>query len=231
MVDGIDGSGKSSAIDAWKDYLTKEGNTLFDLKHYWKTHGTYPKYSELKSYDFILSGEPTYAGVGKVIRDELIATGNSYPQSAVAEAYSLDRLILYTNIIIPALRDGKCVIQDRGVSTSLCYQPLADSAITTQFLQSLSGNALALEHAPTVLVLVSVDVDLAMRRLTARTHKQDNVIFEKHSFLEKAAATFANADYQALFTSRGTTIHTLSGDDEIGIMKEKSVDLLKKILS
>ena len=32
LIDGIDGSGKSTIIDAWKKYLSDAGNAVFDLK-------------------------------------------------------------------------------------------------------------------------------------------------------------------------------------------------------
>ena len=48
MLDGIDGCGKSTIIQAWKDYLTAQGNAIFDLKKYWQETGHYPELSELK---------------------------------------------------------------------------------------------------------------------------------------------------------------------------------------
>ncbi len=230
MVDGIDGSGKSTVMDTWKNYLAAEGNALFDLKEYWQKTGHYPSYSELKSYDFIFSCEPTYAPVGKAIREELIKNGRQYPARAIAEAYSLDRLILYNKIIIPALRDKKCIIQDRGVSTSLAYQPASDPKLTPKILSQLDGNALALKHRPDYLVLLSIDATEAARRLSKRTAKQDNVIFERLPFQKKLAKVFASPAYRSLFTKRGTTIVTLPAEKKVGIMKKSSVKLLQTFL-
>jgi dTMP kinase len=230
MLDGIDGSGKSTVIQTWKEYLANQGNTIFDLTDCWKERGEYPDFSELTKYDFIFTSEPTYVGIGKTIREELIKNGSAYPARAIAEAYSLDRLVLYTKIIIPALRDGKCVIQDRGVSTSLCYQPLMDKKITVKFLENLPGNALALKHRPDHLVLLSIDPGLAAQRLQKRTGKQDNVIFERTAFQKKIAAVFRSSTYQKLFTKRGTKIHYLPAEEKIGIMKKDSVALLSKLL-
>lgn len=229
IIDGIDGSGKSSIVEGWREYLGAEGKNIFDLKTYLKQHNRYPAYSELESFDVILNAEPSYAGIGKVIRDELIKNGTRYPALAVAEAYSLDRLILYTKIVIPALADGKIIIQDRSVTTSLCYQPLSGE-VTVETVAALPGNALALEYRPDHLVLVSVSPDTALARLGGRGEKQDDVIFEHRDFLEKSNARFLSPEYQSLFSSRGTVIHQLSGDPEIGIMKQEATDLLKSIL-
>lgn len=230
MVDGIDGSGKSTIINFWKEYLTEQGNALFDLKDRWKETGQHPSIEELRSYDFVLSGEPTYVGIGKAIRDELIRNGTNYPPLAIAEAYSLDRLILYTKLIIPAINDNKCVIQDRGVSTSLCYQALTGE-LTVETIAALPGNALTLEHRPDHLVIIQADPEMTLARLATRHEKQDNVIFEHLAFQQKAAARFASPEYRALFESRGTKVHYLQNSEDIAIIKEQANTLLKHILT
>lgn len=231
MLDGIDGSGKSTVMAAWKEYLTVQAETIFDLKAYWKEPGRHPEYSELEKYDYIFSAEPTYVGIGQVIRKELINHKQSYPPLAIAEAYSLDRLILYTKIIIPALQDGKTVLQDRGISTSLCYQPVSHPELTTDIISQLPGNALALTHRPDHLVLLSIDPDEALRRLEGRAEKRDNVIFEQRDFQKRAAERFASAEYRQLFTERGTQVHYLQAQEEAGIMKETIQTILNKLLN
>ena len=229
MLDGIDGSGKSTVIEVWKEYLTQAGNAIFDLKHYWQTNHTYPELSEIKSYDFIFSCEPTYADMGEVIRKELIKTGTNYTTTAIAHGYSLDRLILYNKIIIPLLKDGKCVVQDRGVSTSLAYQTM-DGTLSIKDLTDLPGNSLALKHRPDYLVLMNLKPETAIARLGGRLDKQDNTIFEKLGFLTKFQAKFADPAYRQIFTEAGTQIHDLSAEDKLDIMKPKAVDLLIKII-
>jgi len=229
MVDGMDGSGKSTAIEAWKQYITNQGNAIFDLKEYWKSYGKYPDYNELKKYDFIFSCEPTYAPIGRTIREELIKNGTNYPPLAIAEAYSLDRLLLYTKILIPALAEGKYIIQDRGVSTSLCYQPLT-SGLDTQTVAALPGNHLALEQRPDHLVLLSVSPETSIARLGNRHGKKDDVIFENLDFQMKVAARYASDDYRKLFTERGTAVHDLSGEGEIAIMNARALELLTVLI-
>ena len=231
MIDGIDGSGKSTVVEAWKKKLTTEGNPWFDLKAHWQKTGGYPAYSELKAYDFIFSCEPTYAGIGKVIRDELIKSGRSYPAKSIAESYALDRLILYEKIIIPALTDNKCVVEDRGISTSLAYQPLSDKHLTPTVLAKLDGNKLALKYRPDHLVLLTIDATIAAERLVKRTTKQDDVIFERLPFQKKLARVFASSAYRSLFSKRGTKVHYLPAQEEIGIMQSSANELFDKLLA
>jgi dTMP kinase len=230
MVDGIDGSGKSSIVKAWKEYLTNEGNAIFDLKDYWLEQGKYPDFSELKSYDFIFSGEPTYVGIGKVLREELMNKNMSYPEKAIAHAFSLDRIVLYSKILVPALQDKKCIIQDRGVSTSLCYQSLSGK-ISVKDLGEMVGNSMALRHAPNHLIIMKVDPEIAIQRLAKRTDKQDNAIFEQLDFQKKAAQLFYSDEFARMFRAHGTEVHYLPADAELDIIKAESIKLLKTILA
>ncbi len=231
MIDGIDGSGKSTAVQAWKDYLTAQGNAIFDLKQYWQTTGKYPELEELKKYDFVFSCEPTYTGVGKVIREELVRTGTNYPPRAIVEAFSLDRLVLYNKIILPLLADGKVVIQDRGVSTSLAYQSLQNPEFTFEKIAEFVGNKLALEHRPDYLVIAKINAQIAAARISSRFDKTDDAIFEKIDFLKKAAGVFYSDQYQDIFKAKGTDVVYLNTENEIDIMKQEAVELLKKLIS
>ncbi len=231
MIDGIDGSGKSTIIQIWKDYLASQGNTIFDLKHYWQTTGKYPELDEIKGYDFIFSCEPTYAGIGKVIREELIKNGADYSARALVEAYSLDRLVLYKKIILPLLANQKIVIQDRGVSTSLAYQNIQNPEFTFEKIGEFPGNQLALENRPDHLIIPKISAEKAMARLAGRFDKSDDAIFEKIDFLKKATQTFYSEDYQKIFTDRGTNVHYLNAENELDIMNQEAVELLKNLIN
>lgn len=230
IVDSIDGGGKSTIIETWKDTLTKRGNAVFDLKKYMQETGRYPELSELKGYDFIFSAEPTYVGVGAVIRQELIKKGTNYPVEALAEAYALDRLILYNKIHIPLLQNGKCIIQDRSITTSLAYQSLPDPKFTMKKICALPGNKLALIYRPDYLVLVKIDPQEAARRLNTRIGKKDDAIFENLPFLKKSAKQFFSNELKTIFTKRGTKVISLNGNQKIDIMKTEANKLLDKIL-
>jgi thymidylate kinase len=230
MIDGIEGGGKSTIIEAWKKYLTDQNKTFFDLKKYCLENNKYPDYTEIAAYDFIFSAEPTYFGIGKTIREELIKNGTSYPETAVAQAYSLDRLILYTKILIPALRDNKTIIQDRGVSTSLCYQALSQN-LSIETLVSLPGNALALQYRPDYLVLTDMSPETAQKRLATRYDKQDDAIFDRIDFQQQAATRYKSNDFQKLFTDRGTIIEYLNTDVEIDIMKQNSLTTFTRFIN
>lgn len=229
MIDGIDGSGKSTIVQAWKEYLTNQGDAIFDLKHYWQTTNKYPGLEEIK-YDFIFSCEPTFTGIGKVIREELVKTGTNYPARAIVEAFSLDRLVLYNKIIIPSITNGKIVIQDRGVSTSLAYQSLQHPEFNFKKIAEFPGNQLALEKRPDHLIIAKISPEKAAARIGSRFDKNDDAIFEKLDFLKKATEIFYSDEYQNIFKEKGTTVHYLNTEAEIDIMKQEAIELLKKLI-
>lgn len=230
MLEGIDGSGKGTIVEAWKNYLSEQGNAVFDLKRYWKETGQHPPYSELKSYDFIFGHEPTGAGVGLVVRNELVKKENNYPPRAIADGFSLDRMVFYTKVVIPALADNKCVILDRGITTSLAYQS-SQEGLNMKTVAALVGNELALKYRPDHLIIADIKPEIGLARLEIRTDKKDDAIFEKLDFMKKIYKQYHSPEYQGLFKGLGTKIHYLPTDVKIDIMKEDAVKLLKGILT
>lgn len=230
MLDGTEGGGKSTIIETWKNYLAEQDKSIFDLRKYWKEVGQHPNYSEVKAYDFIFGYEPTGVGVGSVVRNELIQKDNNYPPQAIADGYSLDRLIFYTKIVIPALADGKCVILDRGITTSIAYQSMQEG-LDMEKVAGLVGNKLALEHHPDHLVIADISPEKAMDRLNKRTDKKDDAIFEKLDFMKKLDKQYHSQDYQNFLKKYGIKIHYLSTDLEIDIMKQGAINLLETLLT
>ena len=160
----------------------------------------------------------------------MIAQGSKYSTHAIASAFALDRLILYTRLLNPLREQGKIILQDRGVSTSLAYQSVQNPPLSFAENATIEGNALALKHAPDHLVLADVPVDVALNRLNARAHKNDNSFYEEKEFLEKVRQQFLSTEYQQYFTSRGTHVHVLNTEESIDRMKQKTIELLKGFL-
>ncbi len=227
MVDGVDGSGKSTLINFWLKYFKSQHLKIFSFKKFWQNNNYYPSLTELKKYDILLSFEPTNIGIGQVIRQELINQNNSYSNLAIAQAYSLDRLILYTKII-KYFYHKKIIIQDRGLSTSICYQTI-NSNLKTKDIVSLPGNKLALNYPPDYLIILKIDINNAVNRLKDRLNKQDNSIFEKQNFLEKAQKKFLSTEFQKVFTNHNTKIKIFNSNLKIDIMEQEANKLIQSL--
>ncbi len=207
MIDGLDGSGKGVIATALSKYEQAKGKRVLDLREYWEKNPTIPEIEEAEQYDIIVSSEPTDAMMGKVIREEIIRknTNRKYSGLATAHAFALDREILYKKLLVPALQMGKTIIQERGVVSSLIYQPVQLEKITLMDIIHIPGNLYALKHAPTLLLITIIEPDAAMKRLQERD-KKDNAIFEEILFQRKIAERYKSEWLRKIFEKNNTTV-------------------------
>ena len=175
--------------------------------------GSTPHYAPDRTFNtrhVRLSAEPTYCWVGKAIRDDLLRphSNRTYDGRVLAQAYSLDRLELFSRVVIPFLQNNpnRWVIQDRGAITSLAYQTVQDPTITPEWLMTLDGNRLELTRPPELLLLLRLTPEAALARLAGRTDKQDDAIFETPSFQEQVAAQYRNPAVLKPYADAGTRI-------------------------
>ncbi len=238
MVDGLDGAGKGVILDGLRDYVMYVlKKNVFELEKHWLNHGDHPELSDMIATDAILSSEPTSVGIGKAIRDELISDSHNrkYPAAAVAQAYSLDRLILYSRVSLPALRVGKWIFQSRGVPTSLVYQPIQSDMmqgvkLPVDYLLNLEGNKLALENSPDLLIIPTVkDVAALAKRLAMRS-KKDHAIFETTPFQERVKAVYESQWFRELFEKRGTVVKYLDAGVSVEHSRSEAVRILGEFL-
>lgn len=216
VVGGIDGCGKGTIIKTWANDLALQGKKIFDLREFTKKNRDFPEYDDIKNFDAILSNEMTYAWIGAALREEIIKdNGRDYSALSIAQAFALDREILYKRVIIPAMRDKKIILQERAFETSIVYQPLQDNSITAEEILEIPGNKFALKHKPDIIVIPRLSVETAIKRLAARSEKQDNAIFEKLDFLKKAADRYYSLWFREFFEKLGVKILYIDTEQDI----------------
>ncbi len=231
IIDGIDGAGKSTIVKWWANDLAAAGKKIFSLKEYWLREHAHPTLDEVRDADVILSAEPTNVWIGAAIRSEFIRQGAGYSVRSIADAFSLDRLVLYRRLIVPLLEMNKLVIQDRSVSTSLCYQPIQHAGLTIEDVAALEGNYFALQHAPDHLVIADLPAEVAVLRLGNRHTKTDDAIFEEQQFLTKARERFLSTEFQSHFTGRGASVHVLNCDRTLDTLEPIARELFSSFIS
>ena len=209
VIDGLDGIGKGVCLDVLKQEAKKANFKVFDLNEYWKKNNDVPNFEEIGDVEILITSEPTYQGIGKYIREVLVCRDQEpFPTSVIAQAYSLDREILYERLIIPALKKGISIFQSRSVSTSIAYQKLTGSkdGVNLNFILNLPGNKLALEYAPDYLVIPTItDVKEVIERINNR-EKKDNCLFENLEFQLEVKKEYDSKDFKKIFEERGTKI-------------------------
>lgn len=231
MIDGIDGSGKSTVVGAIREWAKTCNHRIFDLGVWCKEHANLPRFDEVADHDVFFLFEPTRVWVGAAVRQEMIGAGSTYNGLEQAHGFSLDRLILYRRLIIPALAAGKKVISDRGVTTSIVYQPEMPGGPTLEELLALPGNAEALKHRPDDLIIATVPPEKALARLPARTDGDPTQMYERIELLAKFDERYRSDWFAKLFTDRGTIVHRLDTDCPIDEAKTRAVSLISSILT
>ena len=204
MFDGIDKGGKGTAAAGLRDWVEQQGMHCFDLVTYQKKEKSLPESTQLDGFDSVISAEPTYCWSGCDLREEhLLDNGREYEAEETAELFSANRCTLYRRLVLPALKQGKCWIQERGVITSLVYQPvqaaMRNKHLERTYIESLAGNRLALQNPPHLIILVHCDPRIAASRV--RKKKNDNAFFEKINYLSSLAKEYHDPWVRSYFES------------------------------
>lgn len=152
--EGLDGSGKSTQIRKLSSYLSNAG------------------------YSVTISREPGGTDIGEKIRDIILSTENDR-MTCITEAmlYAASRAQHVDEVIKPALNEGKIVICDRFVDSSIAYQGYGRgirTAVETINEYAISG------CMPDITFFLKADHETGTERMKYR--RMDRIEMEKPDF-------------------------------------------------
>lgn len=241
IIEGIDGSGKSTVLNACKSWSEERGIRFFDVVGFSQKEGRLPDIEELGDATGLITAEPGFCWTGKAIREEIIAKhegpdtsdAGRYSGWETAHAFALDRLVLFRRVIIPFLQGhpGRIVFQDRGLGSTLAYQQLQDTSLSTERLLTLPGNEQTICFNPTMLLLIRTEAAAAMARLAKRTEKQDGDIFEDQDFQNRLVQRFLSDEVLGPFKQAGTVIGEVDGNKDMNEVAQAVKALLSQKLA
>lgn len=166
VIEGIDGSGKSTQVKLVKEALERSGKTVLE------------------------TSEPnTHDRIGVLIREVLSGKEKISPV-AIQYLFSANRATTHEEIIIPALERGEYVVSHRCFWSAVAYG-MVDRAeeikesVGNQVL--IAQSILSMYHqfiVPDCTVYLQVSVDTAMQRLED-SGKQLETLYERREKLEK----------------------------------------------
>ena len=136
--EGVDGSGKTSYIEALSSHLEK------------------------KSIDFKVGREPGGAKLGEGIRELLLS--HEYTVEPLTEAllFSANRANLVREIIKPSIKNGIKIISDRSAYSSVAYQGVGREL---GFDRIYEINDIAVEgYWPEKVILLDIDPEVSLKR-------------------------------------------------------------------
>lgn len=133
-LEGIDGCGKSTQAKLLAEWLTS------------------------RNKEVVLTAEPTRGPIGKLIR-EILRGKIACTPLAEAFLFAADRSWHLENVIKPALRQGKIVVCERYISSSLAYQPAR--GVPERIVREINRHF----PRPDLEILIDVPPELCLRRL------------------------------------------------------------------
>ena len=163
-LEGIEGAGKSTAVDFIEDFLTKEG------------------------HDVIKTREPGGTVIGEQIR-EILLNNENYTLTNDTELLLVfsARAQHIQEVILPALSSGKIILCDRFTDASYAYQGGGRGIGTSRI--NLLEKWVQGDLRPNLTLLFDLDVSIGMQR-TKKRSDADRFEREEINFFEKIRNTY-----------------------------------------
>ncbi|HWC32137.1 MAG TPA: dTMP kinase, partial [Actinomycetota bacterium] len=197
VFEGVEGAGKGTQIRLAKDFL------------------------EGKGLDVLVTREPGGTGLGERLRASLLETGDEgIDYRAEALMFAASRAQHVSRVIRPALEEGKVVLCDRYLDSSLAYQGTG-RGLGEQDVLSL--NVWATQGLfPDLVILLHIEPDKGLAR-AARI--PDRIEAEDEKFHMKVADAFVRIaeDHPERFV-------VVPADDPPDVVQKRVQDALEKFL-
>ncbi len=144
VLEGIDGSGKTTQAKLLATELEK-------------------------SHRAVYTAEPSENRIGSFIRDACLYEEKRLLPDVEALLFAADRIEHVENEIKPALKEGRLVVCDRYIHSSLAYQGSANLSLS--WIKAINKDALK----PDLAVFIDVSPETVLKRLERRKSVMENL--------------------------------------------------------
>ncbi len=189
-IDGPNGAGKSTLIELLKNELQHSMQTV------------------------VFTKEPTNSKLGQFIR----SNQHVYHGKELGALVAADRYYHIANLILPELENGKIVITDRYLASSLVYQQI--DGLSTEFILSLNSEIIL----PSIYFILKVSEITLQKRLSERN---ELTRFESSENRIRESALYDNAG--SILDKLGVKVIYI--DNDIVSAEENAIMVLREILS
>ncbi len=196
--EGPEGSGKSTIIKGVNEYL-------------------------LKNYETLVTREPGGISLSESIRDLLL--NDEYDMDGKTEAllFAASRRVHLVEKIIPALKDGKIVLCDRFIDSSLAYQGFARGL---GFDSIFTINKFAIEtNMPDLTIYLRLDPKIGLLR------KKDNNV--EHNRLDNEEIDFHERvvmGYNKLSEEYPDRIKTVNANQDVEAVLNDTIHIIEQFI-
>lgn len=143
-IEGLDGSGKTTQAKLLAKKLRKSHNAVY-------------------------TAEPSQGKIGAFIRERCLYGEKRLSSVIEALLFAADRIEHVETEVLPALHQGKLVISDRYLYSSLAYQGAA--GLSLEWIEKINERALR----PDLAVFIDVDLKTVMNRLKSKKSVMENM--------------------------------------------------------
>lgn len=135
-----------------------------------------------KNISYITTREPGGIRIAEDIRNIILNINNTdMTPECEALLYAASRMQHLSQRVIPAINEGKIVLCDRFLDSSIAYQGYARGLGIDNVLRA---NAFALDYLPGLTIFIDVTPEVALKRLAGR-NKTDRLDLEDASFHQR----------------------------------------------
>jgi dTMP kinase len=169
VIEGLDGSGKTTQAKTLTAKLCQTHNAIY-------------------------TAEPSKGKIGMFIRNRVLYGEKRPPTAIEALLFAADRIEHVQNEVLPALAEGRVVVSDRYVYSSLAYQ--GSAGLNLDWIETINKHALK----PDLALFIDVDPEAVQARLKSRKSVMENLETQRkvremyQKFIEKGELISIDGD-------------------------------------
>lgn len=178
---------------------------------------------KVEGYDVIFTREPGGISISEQIRSVLLDPKNTTMDGRTeALLYAAARRQHLVEKVIPALEEGKIVLCDRFIDSSLAYQGVARGLGIDEVY---TVNEFAIDsHMPDATIFLKVDAEVGMARIASRGEK-DRLDEEGEKFHRLVAQ-----GYDEVLKRYQNRIHVIDAEQEVDQVFADTYRLIKDLV-
>lgn len=196
--EGPDGSGKTTVVAAVFEALSN-------------------------THEVIRTREPGGITISEMIRDILLAKGNDMDARTEALLFAASRRQHLVEKVIPALEQGKMVLCDRFVDSSIAYQGYA-RGIGAEAVMDINRFATQ-DRLPDLTIYLKLDPEIGLRRISSNNRDQNRLDSEEINFHQDVVS-----GYNELSERYSERIKTIDADQTPEKVTEDALKIINQFL-
>jgi len=126
-----------------------------------------------KSHNAVYTAEPSRGKIGAFIRKSCLYGEKRLSSVVEALLFAADRLEHVENEVLPALNQGRLVVSDRYIYSSIAYQGAA--GLSLEWIEKINEHALR----PDFAIFIDVDPKIVMQRLKPNKSVMENLATQR----------------------------------------------------